>query len=174
MPATAFTTITALHDIISLNAFNKDEALEKIGAKEVTKSPLFHNLGGIAFLAIIIIMIIIIVGLMIKFCKQPFCQQIINKIKAILLWNFVIRYFYAVFLNFFFSSIVSLKSKDATIADIVISSLILTALLIVVIGFTWLLVQLDRNFLEMSNVKKSFGMLYTNLRTYKLSTRLYN
>ena len=111
---------------------------------------------------------------MIKFCKQPFCQQIINKIKSMLLWNFVIRYFYAVFLNLFFSSIVSLKSEDAKIADIVISSLILTTLLIVVIGFTYLLIKLDKKFLEMSNVKKSFGMLYTNLRTYKLRTRLYN
>ncbi len=73
MPATAFITITALHDIISLNAFNKDEALEKIGAKEVTKSPLFHNLGGIALLAVIIIILIIMVGIMIKFCKKPFC-----------------------------------------------------------------------------------------------------
>jgi hypothetical protein len=73
LPATAFITITALHDIISLNAFNKDEALEKIGAKEVTKSPLFHNLGGIALLAVIIIILIIMVGIMIKFCKKPFC-----------------------------------------------------------------------------------------------------
>ena len=87
------------------------------------------------------------------------------KIKAMLLWNFVIRYFYAVFLNFFFSSIVSLKSEDATVADIVISSLILTALLTIVIGFTCLLLKLDRGFLEMPNVKRSFGMLYTNLKT---------
>ncbi len=165
MPATAYTTISALNDIISLNAFNKDEALEKIGAKEVIKSPLFHNLGGIAFLAVILIIAIVIVGIMMKFCNRPFCQQIVKKIKGFLLWNFVIRYFYAVFLNFFFSSIVSIKSEDATIADIVISSLILTALLSIVFGFIRLLVQLDRGFLEMSNVKRSFGMLYTNLKT---------
>jgi hypothetical protein len=165
LPATAFTTITALHDIISLNAFNKDEALEKIGAKDITKSPLFSNLGGIAFLAVIVIISIIIIGIMIKFCKQPFCQRIVNKIKAMLLWNFVIRYFYAVFLNFFFSSIVSLKSEDSTIADIVISSFILTTILSVIFGFTRLLIKLERSFLEMSNVKRSFGMLYTNLKT---------
>jgi hypothetical protein len=88
-----------------------------------------------------------------------------KKIKTILLWNFVIRYFYAVFLNFFFSSIVSLKSENATVADIVISSLLLIALLTIVLGFTCLLLKLDRSFLEMSNVKKSFGMLYTNLKT---------
>ena len=137
----------------------------KIGAKEVTKSPLFQNLGGIAFLAVIVIIAIIILGIMIKFCKQSLCQQIMKKIKTILLWNFVIRYFYAVFLNFFFSSIVSLKSENATVADIVISSLLLIALLTIVLGFTCLLLKLDRSFLEMSNVKKSFGMLYTNLRT---------
>ena len=165
MPATAITTITALHDIISLNAFNKDEALENFGTKDITKSPLFSNLGGIAFLAVIVVIAIIILGIMIKFCKKPFCQRIINKIKAMLLWNFVIRYFYAVFLNFLFSSIVSLKSEDAKIADIVISSFILTALLSVVFAFTRLLVQLDSSFLEMSNVKRSFGMLYTNLKT---------
>jgi hypothetical protein len=52
-----------------LNAFDKDEALDKIGAKEVAKSPLFHNLGGIAFLVILVIIAIIIVGVLIKFCK---------------------------------------------------------------------------------------------------------
>ncbi len=165
MPATAFTTITALNDIISLNAINKDDVLEKIGTKEVAKSPLFQNLGGIAFLAVIVIIAIITVGVMIKFCRRVFCQRIINKIKAMLLWNFVIRYFYAVFLNFFYSSLVSIKSEDATVADIIISSMILIGLLSVMFGFTRLLSQLDKNFLEMSNVKKSFGMLYTNLRT---------
>ena len=104
-------------------------------------------MGGIAFLAVFVIIAIIIVGIMIKFCKQSLCQQIIKKIKAILLWNFVIRYFYAVFLNFFFSTIVSLKSEDATVTDIVISSIILTALLTIVIGFTCLLLKLDRSFL---------------------------
>ena len=69
LPATVFTTITALYDIISLNAFNKDEALEKIGAKEVTKSPLFHNLGGMAFLVILVVKSVIIVVLFVKFCK---------------------------------------------------------------------------------------------------------
>jgi hypothetical protein len=165
LPATAFTTITALNDIISLNAINKDDVLEKIGTKEVAKSPLFQNLGGIAFLAVIVIIAIITVGVMIKFCRRVFCQRIINKIKAMLLWNFVIRYFYAVFLNFFYSSLVSIKSEDATVADIIISSMILIGLLSVMFGFTRLLSQLDKNFLEMSNVKKSFGMLYTNLRT---------
>jgi hypothetical protein len=125
--------------MLSLNAFDKDLALESIGAKEVTKSPLFHNLGGIAFMAVFVILAIIIVGLMIKFCKQSLFQRLISKIKEMLLWNFVIRYFYAVFLNFFFSSIVSLKSLDAGVADIAVSSLILTVLLSVVIGFTRLL-----------------------------------
>ncbi len=69
MPATAITTIKALYDIISLNAFNKDEALEKIGAKEVTKSPLFKNLGGMAFLVIIVVISIVIVALFVRFCK---------------------------------------------------------------------------------------------------------
>ena len=82
-----------------------------------------------------------------------------------MLWNFVIRYFYAVFLNFLFASIVSLKTEDATIADIVISSLILTTLLSIVFGFTRLLVKLESGFLEMPNVKKSIGMLYENLKT---------
>jgi hypothetical protein len=66
------------------------------------------------------------------------------KIKEILLWNFVIRYFYAVFLNFLFSAIIALKSEDAKITDIVISSLILTSLLVVVIGFTSLLVKSEK------------------------------
>ncbi len=69
------------------------------------------------------------------------------------------------FLNFFFSSIVSLKSEDATVADIVISSLILTTLLSIVFGFTRLLVKLESYFLEMPNVKKFIGMLYANLKT---------
>ena len=140
LTATAYITITALHDIISLNAFNKDEALEIIGLKEVTKSLLFYNLGGIAFLMVIVIIAIILVGIMIKFCKRPFFQPIVNKIKAMLLWNFTIRYFYAAFLNLFFSSIVSLKSDNTTVADIVVSTLILTLLICVVIGFTRLLV----------------------------------
>jgi hypothetical protein len=82
-----------------------------------------------------------------------------------LLWNFVIRYFYAVFLNFFYSSLISIKSEEATVADIIVASMILIVLLSVMFGFTRLLSQLDKNFLEMSSVKKSFGMLYTNLRT---------
>jgi hypothetical protein len=110
-------------------------------------------------------MALVIVAIMIKFCKYPFCKKIVNKIKALLLWNFVIRYFYAAFLNFFFSSIASFKSEDATIDDIVISSLLLILLLSIVIGFTGLLVKLDAGFLEMSNNKKRFGMLYSNLRT---------
>ena len=91
-----------------------------------------------------------------------------------ILWNFVIRYFYAVFLNFLFSAITTLKSEDAGIADIVTSSIILAALLVVVVGFTRLLVKLDSQFLEMTNVKKSFGILYSNLKTELLKTRLYN
>ncbi len=72
LPATVFTTITALHYIISLNALNKDEVLLNIVAKEVTKSPLFHNLGGIALIAVLVIIAIIIVRIMMKFCKRPF------------------------------------------------------------------------------------------------------
>jgi hypothetical protein len=70
-----------------------------------------------------------------------------------------------VFLNFFFASIVSLKTEDATIADIIISTLILITLLSIVFGFTRLLVKLESGFLEMPNVKKSIGMLYANLKT---------
>ena len=76
-------------------------------------------------MAVLVILAIFIVGLMIKFCKLPLFQRLIKKIKDVLLWNFVIRYFYAVFLNFFSSSILSLNSDKAHVADIFVSSLIL-------------------------------------------------
>jgi len=70
LPANAHLIITTLNDIITLNAFDKKEAAEKIGANNLLESPLFQNLGGIALLAVVVILALVILALMIKFCKQ--------------------------------------------------------------------------------------------------------
>ena len=51
--------------------------------------------------------------------------QILEQIKRVLFWNFLIRYFQASFIGFNFTAISNLQSTKQTIVDKVISSVIL-------------------------------------------------
>lgn len=165
MPASALLIVQTLDGIVTLNAFNKNEVTDRIGLKSLSSSRLFSNLGGIALLVILVILFVILIVLLVKICKHPKIKNVLDKIKTILIWNFVIRYFYASYLNFCYSSFVTLSSSESSIEDKVVSAIILFVQICVNVLFIWKLYKFHYAALDHPKSRKKFGMLYAGLKT---------
>ena len=104
----------------------------------------------------------LIVILLTKICKNKI-QKLFKKIKEILIWNFLIRYFYASYLNFFFSSVNTLVSNNSSVQEKVVSGFIIGIQLIVNLLFSTKLYLLHPKALDHNITKKKIGFLYENL-----------
>ena len=98
-------------------------------------SSLFQNLGGIALAVIGVVILVIFVVIMKMVCRHQKIQTVLQKVKKILIWNFIIRYFYASYLNFLFGALATLTNPQSLTEDKIVSGVIVFVLIVTNILF---------------------------------------
>jgi hypothetical protein len=95
VPASTEILLSSISGIINLSSFDKQFFSEKlkIPANLFQKNSLLSNLGGVALLFGVILLILILVLTLGKVLKSKKVQNIMIFLKNFFFWNFLIRYF---------------------------------------------------------------------------------
>lgn len=99
IPASTSLLINTLDGILSLSSVDKKAISQKLN---ISASDLVDSLGGLSILGIVGGVLLLFVLLIIKFLRHPKIQNVVDKVKRFLMWNFCIRYFQVTFLNILF------------------------------------------------------------------------
>ncbi len=100
-PSSVEIVIESISGIINLSSLDKQQIAEKLRLDTVSKSKVFQSLDGVALSAIFILLALLVIGLALVISrKSPKARQLFTKIKNMIFWNFLIRYFQASFIGF--------------------------------------------------------------------------
>jgi putative effector of murein hydrolase LrgA (UPF0299 family) len=99
IPASTSLLINTLDGILSLSSVDKKAISQKLN---ISAGDLVDSLGGLSILGIVGGVLLLFVLLIIKFLRHPKIQNVVDKVKRFLMWNFCIRYFQVTFLNILF------------------------------------------------------------------------
>jgi hypothetical protein len=94
MPASVQIFVSAIDGIVNLSAFDKKAAASKLKLESLFREGSFLNsLGGVSLAVIGVVFLILLLVVMRFVCRHPKVAPLVQKIKDILFWNFLIRYF---------------------------------------------------------------------------------
>ncbi len=96
LPANVSIMINTITGIINLSSLDKKSIAEKLHLDQakLAKDGLLSNLDGIAFSAVFVVLIVLVLVMGIYFGRNsPKVRSILLKIKNVIFWNFLIRYF---------------------------------------------------------------------------------
>jgi hypothetical protein len=106
-------------------------------SSSTTSNNLLANLNGISVMTGFVAAVVVVLFILKKFIKNERVHRILRRIMRYILWNFVIRYFQSVYLEFNYASIVALQ-RSSKVSDKVLSAFIII-LQITVVGFIGLI-----------------------------------
>lgn len=94
-PASLELLLNTIDGIVNLSSFNKQDILEtlQLPTNLLANGSLLSNLGGIAIMFVFLLILIALVLIIRKMKTNQKVKSVVNKIKAVLFWNFLIRYF---------------------------------------------------------------------------------
>ena len=126
-------------------------------------------MGGIGLLVVVFPVAILVLLILYKLVKNSKVKKFIDRAYNFIFYNFLIRYFQASMLSFWYSSLSQLYNSTST-PDLAISSVIILGQLIIILMS---LTTVCRAELEgLNNSRKKIGNLYLNLST-KSKTKVF-
>ncbi len=95
LPAAVSIMINTITGIINLSSLDKQRMTEMLHMDQtkLTNDGLLNNLDGVAFSAIFILLLVVVLSLGIHFGRSsPKFRSLLLKIANVIFWNFLIRY----------------------------------------------------------------------------------
>ena len=112
-PASVQIMAESVSGIINLTSFDKEKIASKLRLDSITNSQVFQSLDGVALSAIGILLIVIFLLIVIAITrKSPKVFQFFTRIRDIIFWNFLIRYFQASFIGFNFAALTVIQKRN--------------------------------------------------------------
>lgn len=93
-------------------------------SSSTTSNNLLANLNGISVMTGFVAAVVMVLFILKKYIRNERVHRILRKIMRYILWNFVIRYFQSVYLEFNYASIVALQ-RSSKVSDKVLSAFII-------------------------------------------------
>ena len=89
-----------------MSSLDKQQRASTLHLDTITDSTFFQSLDGVALSAIGILIVVLVISLSIVISrKSPKVHEFFLRIKNIIFWNFLIRYFQASFIGFNFAAL---------------------------------------------------------------------
>jgi hypothetical protein len=126
-------------------------------------------MGGIGLLVVVFPVAILVLLILYKLVKNSKVKKFFDRAYNFIFYNFLIRYFQASMLSFWYSSLSQLYNSTSTL-DLAISSVIILGQLIIILISLTTVCRAELE--ELNNTRKKIGNLYLNLST-KSKTKVF-
>lgn len=144
MPASVDVVINSVNGIITLSSLDKNKIASFLHLDSITNSKVFQSLDGLAIAGIGILIIIVVIGFLILISRKcPKLLLFFTKIKNIIFWNFLIRYFQASFIGMNYSAITVILASGGGMSEIASSVVILSLQYLIVCIIAQYLLRVD-------------------------------
>jgi len=148
--------------------------MEKLNLEVIANSEFFKSLNGVAFAAIFVLLATFMIGFVVLITRKfPKVHLWFLKIKDMIFWNFLIRYFQVAFISFNYGALNIVLNTNGGFKDIASSIFILALQYLIVIIIAIHLSRKDLLELGKSETRKRIGNLYDDLDTRKRQRVLY-